>query len=372
MNYVLHLTNACNLNCKYCYQNKNNRELDFENITAIIDREIANKAESVGLTFYGGEPLLKKDIIYKIMQYIEDKKSKTKFYFGITTNGTLLDDEFLDCVKQHMFVNFAYSFDGDKDSHDLNRITVTNQGSFDVVEANAKKLLKVYPEAVAMAVMTKNNIKDLDKNVEYLLSIGFKKINLQFDFLQDWQDEDLPIIEEEYNKVAEIYYNKILNEEDIDIIMFDEKIKTYVDTKYNCNDDCKLGLTTINVGADGNFYPCVQFVENPKYIIGNCKNGIDNSARANIIANSKKENEICKTCSVRTRCKHTCPCKNHMASGDMNTLSPIVCELERIIITISDKLAEKLYDKRSKLFIQKFYNENYSIFKQLLMKKGDK
>ena len=43
MNYILHLTDSCNLNCKYCYQNKSNNELFIENIKHIIDYEIKQK-----------------------------------------------------------------------------------------------------------------------------------------------------------------------------------------------------------------------------------------------------------------------------------------------------------------------------------------
>lgn len=55
---------------------------------------------------------------------------------------------------------------------------------------------------------------------------------------------------------------------DIEIFQIDEKIKTYIKEDYNCNDDCKLGMKSINVGSDGNFYPCMQFVGKQEYING--------------------------------------------------------------------------------------------------------
>lgn len=61
-------------------------------------------------------------------------------------------------------------------------------------------------------------------------------------------------------------------------------------------------MKTINIGTDGNFYPCMQFVNNKDFIIGNCKEGIDINARLNLIKSSKKENETCKNCSIRKRC----------------------------------------------------------------------
>lgn len=373
MNYIIHLTQRCNLRCKYCYENKNEKEISFENIQKLIDNEIKEKRDYVVLTFYGGEPLLRKDLIYDTIDYIKSRKSKTKFYFGMTTNGTLLDEQFIRYIEQNDFLNIAYSFDGLEETQNLNRVTLNGEGTFDIVERNAKKLLKSHKNVVAMVVVTKNNIKMLKENIEYLIRIGFKKFNLLFDYLQDWKDEDLEIIKEQYGKVAEIYYNKILNEEDIDISIFDEKIRSHIKEGYNCNEDCNLGVKSINVGVDGNFYPCMQFVGDEKYIIGNCEGGINFSARKRLIKQAGVENEICKECSINKRCKHTCACKNYLTTKDINGLSPIVCELERIIIEISDKIAEDLYKQNSKLFIQKYYNKNYDIFRQIINnKKGDK
>ena len=109
-------------------------------------------------------------------------------------------------------------------------------------------------------------------------------------------------------------------------------------------------------------------LNNKEYIIGNCEDGIDFEARKKLLEDSKIENEICKECDLRKRCKHVCPCKNYMATKSINGLSPIVCEFERIIIEIADEMAENLYKKGSKLFIQKFYNENYGIIKEILKK----
>ncbi len=368
MEYVIHLTDKCNLNCTYCYENKRNNDILFEDIKNLIDYEVSQKQKYSIIIFYGGEPLLQKNMIKDTINYINSKKSKTNFYYGITTNGTLLDDDFIKYMKENKFVNIAYSIDGTQETQDLNRKTVDGKGTFDIVKENAKKLLNSFDEVIAMSVITRNNLSNLYKNVEYLIETGFKCINLLFDYSQDWQDEDLDEIKKQYSRIAEIYANKILQECDVSIPLLDDKIRTYIKDEYNCNDDCKLGMKTINVGTDGNFYPCMQFVNNKKFIIGNCKDGIDINARTNLIKNSMQENETCKSCAIRKRCKHTCACRNYLLTNNINELSPVICETERILIEVSDKLAENLYKQNSKMFIQKFYNENYNILRQLANK----
>lgn len=369
MEYIIHLTEKCNLNCTYCYEKKRNKDISFEDIKNLIDYEIKQNCNYSIIVFYGGEPLLKKDIIKETIKYINSKKCKTKFYYGITTNGTLLDDEFINYMKNNKFINIAYSIDGTQKTHDLNRLTIDGKGTFDIVERNAKNIIKNFDSVVAMTVITKNNLKYLSENVDYLIELGFKYINLLFDYTQNWQNDDLIEIKNQYNQIANIYADKILKEYDVEIPLIDDKIKSYIKEGYNCNSDCQFGMKTINVGTDGNFYPCMQFVNNEKFIIGNCKDGIDTDARINLIKNSKKENEICKTCSINKRCKHTCACRNYVLTDDVNSLSPIICETEKIFIETADKMAEKLYKCNSKMFIQRYYNENYNFINELANKR---
>ena len=109
MNYRLYLTENCNLKCKYCYEkNKTTNEIDFENIKSIIDYEIKQNNKNSLINFYGGEPLLRKDLIYKTINYIKSKNTKTKFNFGLATNGMLLDDEFLKYIKKNNFTQIGF------------------------------------------------------------------------------------------------------------------------------------------------------------------------------------------------------------------------------------------------------------------------
>lgn len=37
MEYIIHLTEKCNLNCTYCYGNKRNKDISFENIKNVVN-----------------------------------------------------------------------------------------------------------------------------------------------------------------------------------------------------------------------------------------------------------------------------------------------------------------------------------------------
>lgn len=71
----LQVTQDCNLRCKYCaysenYKNRvhNNKTMSIETAKKAVDFLIHNSSESdiVGISFYGGEPLLNFKLIRKV------------------------------------------------------------------------------------------------------------------------------------------------------------------------------------------------------------------------------------------------------------------------------------------------------------------
>jgi uncharacterized protein len=101
MHYHIILTEKCNLRCKYCYEKSlqdfdNNLDKkfefdfsepeDFELDVGKLKKFLLKDSEPV-LVFYGGEPLLKIDLIKKII----DSLSETRVKFRMQTNGIFLD-----------------------------------------------------------------------------------------------------------------------------------------------------------------------------------------------------------------------------------------------------------------------------------------
>ena len=106
--------------------------------------ERSKKTNELCLSFYGGEPLLEFELIKKCVRYIMDKRGEKVVRFPITTNGTLLTDEVIRFLVQYD-VDLMISLDGDKESHDANRLFKTGKGSFDVILSNLRKLKEYNP-----------------------------------------------------------------------------------------------------------------------------------------------------------------------------------------------------------------------------------
>jgi uncharacterized protein len=73
--------------------------MSLETAKAAIDLSVSGKFQkqkdaSLGIIFFGGEPLLRRELIIDVIRYCRAVESRIgqKFYFKINTNGLLLDE----------------------------------------------------------------------------------------------------------------------------------------------------------------------------------------------------------------------------------------------------------------------------------------
>ncbi|MEA1874020.1 MAG: radical SAM protein [Bacteroidota bacterium] len=100
-NLYLETTRRCNLNCPYC-SSGSQRKIDKKDLTfkQIVDRILIPAREKVGsnfLTLSGGEFLVRKDAM-DILKISEEMG----FRLSIVTNGTLMDERFLDRMEKEI------------------------------------------------------------------------------------------------------------------------------------------------------------------------------------------------------------------------------------------------------------------------------
>ena len=76
MHVTLHLTNACNLACGYCYECHQKDYMTAETAKKAALLAAGKGQSSCGIVFFGGEPLLCRDVIYRAavleIQYQQD------------------------------------------------------------------------------------------------------------------------------------------------------------------------------------------------------------------------------------------------------------------------------------------------------------
>ena len=371
MHLTLHLTAKCNLSCKYCYAAPHEGgDMSIETAKAAIDLAVKdvnkNKYDSsLGIIFFGGEPLLKRDLIIEILDYCQriEKETGQLFHFKITTNGILLDEDFIVNNKTaEVFV--ALSHDGLKASHDTNRVHPDGSGTFDELEDKITLLLKHKPYSPVMLVTTPKTVSYYADSVRYLYDKGFKYLICSLDYSADWNEADIRVLAKQYEILSKWYYDLTIKEAKFYFSPFEVKIESHIYPGSCKAGKCQLGQTQISVAPNGNLFPCVQFVGDGslnEYCIGNVQSGIDETSRSNLFLQNSNEKSTCIDCAIKNRCNHYCGCLNKQATGSIDVVSSVLCAHERTVLPIADKLAKKLYKKRNGMFIQKHYNELYPI-----------
>ncbi|MCP4217505.1 MAG: radical SAM peptide maturase, partial [bacterium] len=150
----------CNLNCRYCaygdmytgYDKREKKKMDvgiakkfldymMERFKSPLNRKLNKR---VCISFYGGEPTLNMPFIKEIVAYVEKNKVLQKrFFYAMTTNGTLLNKN-IDFFVKHNF-RLLVSLDGNE-AHNGYRVFHDDTPSFDTVYKNILEVKENYPE----------------------------------------------------------------------------------------------------------------------------------------------------------------------------------------------------------------------------------
>ena len=141
---TLEITERCNLKCVYCcygnlykkIQHNNpgdiNKTVDY--LKTLLKLRVQNKVYSdLRISFYGGEPLLRFDIIESCVDLAEKMLPKTKITFAMTTNGLLLD-KYKTFLKEHNF-NLCISLDGNQENNSYRVLKNGKESFFDVIKS---------------------------------------------------------------------------------------------------------------------------------------------------------------------------------------------------------------------------------------------
>jgi len=144
----INLTKTCNFRCTYCYEQDTDQELftddkpefDFDELVTFINKfksseyiKLKNDGK-VRLTFWGGEPLMRYELIKSLMEYYKDDEDVTYFLY---TNG-FFKDEILDLAQDPKF-DFQISYDGN-DLHTKHRLFPNGESTLDLVLSNIKEI----------------------------------------------------------------------------------------------------------------------------------------------------------------------------------------------------------------------------------------
>ncbi len=136
-------TEQCNFRCTYCYEDfkigRMSKDLVYA-VKQLIQKRVENSPElkSLNIMWFGGEPLLSKDIVCEIGQFSYDlcQQRDISHIESMTTNGYLLTMETFQMFQCFNLAHFQITLDGPLDIHNRTRVQANGRGTFDVIWKN--------------------------------------------------------------------------------------------------------------------------------------------------------------------------------------------------------------------------------------------
>ena len=201
---VFALTYRCQCNCIHCSvgdYKKSNDELSDQEVKAVID--FINNWGPVKITFFGGEPLLRNNLV-EFTSYA----SKKGIRVSLDTNGLLLNEKLVVDLKKSGIANINISLDSSSEFlHDALR---KKQGCFQSAIRGIQLCVKYKIPCLISTYASKRSIKgnDLKKIIELAKKMKVNGVKILFPILSGkWREAD----EEKLNSIEEEYVNSFLD-----------------------------------------------------------------------------------------------------------------------------------------------------------------
>jgi uncharacterized protein len=336
---VLELSNRCNHYCTYCsisgrYANRREHEpkdmpghIAKRAVEFFIQHSAANRNETPpAITYYGGEPLTRFDLVKETVELTKAKGLFKKYRFSLTTNGTLLNDEIISYLAENN-IAILVSLDGPREIHNRFRRFRNGKGTFDAIIKNLERVRKYSLDYFLNNISFNAVITppyDFDAVTGFFFGNDFltplkHKVRINFvdahetNFSRDFQlEKEKKRFRKEYDRLRNRYKEALIqgNHETLTIenslFMHDfyaivRRPLTPLPGRFPPAGSCIPGQRRLFVNTAGKFFMCEKVGGN--YEIGNVDDGIDYKKIYNFYKEYDRFFSDCKNCWALRLCK---------------------------------------------------------------------
>jgi len=339
----LHIAHDCNLRCDYCFASTGDfgggrKLMPLEVGKAAIDFLLTHSGSrrNLELDFFGGEPLMNMGVVKEIVAYAREREKEfgKNFRFTLTTNGLLLNDDYIDFINKEMS-NIVLSIDGRKEVNDQLRRRVDGRGCYDTIVPKYQKLVdrRGHDNYYVRGTFTAKNL-DFSEDVLHLNALGFDQISVEpvvSDPNLDYsiKEKDLPAVFAEYDRLAAKIAEMKKAGSGINFFHFMIDLDQGPCAIKRLR-GCGCGNEYVAVTPEGDIYPCHQFVGQPEWKMGSVLDDTLNLEMKNTFAAANiYTKEGCRDCFAKFYCSGGCNANNATYEGNILKPHKIGCELER-------------------------------------------
>lgn len=329
---ILHVSENCNLRCKYCYVRENHEfsELQhvnlfntFDAIKKIID---SNANGGTKIILHGGEPLMMPceqmdNFLSLITTYAEE--CKYKISFSMQTNGLLVDEAWIHILKKYN-VRIGVSLDGCNEEQNAYRVNAAGDSVFIKVLERLKFLEMNEMRPGVIFTVNKNHI---GKEKELLNFIEGKKIkcNIRPAFPTGEIGVNICMTPDEYVIFFCNMFDMWFKEEKYETFLVKEfeiiirKVLGGEKECHNCVDSSDCSKHFISMGMNGSCYPCNRLYNNSHFFMGNlCTDSLESVMEIGYSLADKRKGKLtqCKHCDIQEICHGGCPAIAYSTYGN--------------------------------------------------------
>jgi uncharacterized protein len=366
---ILELTRECNLNCGYCstsgkyYSRPKDAviHMDWRRCKAVLDFfcQRAGGSRRPVISFYGGEPLLRFDLIKQAVSHVKKHYKEKNFQFSMTTNGTLLDKEKIRYLIDNDFT-VSVSLDGPEPVNDRYRLFKDGSGAFTTIMKNLASIKETDPEYFS----SHEALKEIKRSIRSSpVSTG------DTTFIEDYGLEAEGARFPEVAKKLTARLKSAILKKDLSRITIEKMrvfaaltnlahraIKKLDEYSYPIG-ACHIGLRRVFVDISGDFYVCER--DNGNYKIGNLETGFDYDRIADFYVKFEAVFQECKDCWAQNYCERC-----WVVVGNLDTFTgeekEKFCNMNKTIIENAFKLYVQLLKENPDCMVV-FRNDNDTI-----------
>ena len=292
----------CNMNCYYCFEQKNKTYMttkDADKIISFITNRLSEgQFKKLLIIWTGGEPLLNKDIIEYIskplIKYCVDKD--LEYRASTITNGLLLTEDTAKFLEEMKVREIQVTIDGLENTHNKRRLSLDKYNSFQTILSNVNTACK-YLFIVIRINIDRNNQKEIKELINYLYNTLDYKNNdkVSFSLAQVNECKSSLSLEEYLSFYRDIYDDYIIN----------GKLDKYYPTplSFACGAQCKDSYV---IGPEGLVYKCWEQVGMEECSIGTVEKVHDDCEQNKRYLTGLWPKE-CEDCSYIPMCHGGCP-----------------------------------------------------------------
>lgn len=264
---IIFPTEQCNFRCTYCYEDFSIGHMSNNTILGIkrlLNRR-ASELDALHLSWFGGEPLVAKNIVFDISSYASSlaKTYGFKYNGSMTTNGYNLTPSTLSELTSVGVRHYQISLDGPCEIHNRTRIRKDGKGTFNRIWNN---LLSIRDSKESVSILLRVHI-----DAEKITQIDPLIEDIRNEFIQD---KRFRVLFKEIKPLGgqnDDYIKTLsLKQEEKELTMLNNKLfsNDFVETK-EIPDICYAALpNSLTIRADGRIGKCTVALNDPCNHIG--------------------------------------------------------------------------------------------------------